>query len=270
MTYGSSSRNGQTVRLVVVHTGEGILDADDMAAFLDNNDGASAHAACDSTTLRAPLVPYDRAAWTLGNGNAISDNIELCGYAQMTRDQWLSQSPVTFYVQHLQRSVTVRNPYDMLRIAAQWAGDRCRARGIPIRYVSPQQIRNGEAGICGHIDYNQAYAAGDHWDPGPGFPWGEFIQLANGEDMPLNDTDLARIADVVKYKVLASGDWRFDNRNLVDMLRHLVGGTDALRSELQAVADRVGKLEGSGVPATVDEQAIAEAVADELAERGQE
>lgn len=186
MAYGSSSRNGATVRLVVVHTGEGILKAADLAAFLDDNDEASAHAAVDADTLIAPLVLYDRAAWTLGTGNAISDNIELAAFAQMTRDQWLSRGDVNFYVTHLNRNVTVRRPYDMLRLAAQWVGSRCRARGIPIQHVTPLEIRNGAAGICGHNDYNEAYDAGDHWDPGTGFPWDEFIKLANGEEDELS------------------------------------------------------------------------------------
>lgn len=177
MTYNSSSRNGATVRLVVIHTGEGILRALDMARFLDNNPGASAHATCDADTTIAPMVPYDRAAWTLGSGNPISDNIELCAFAGFTREQWLSTGDVIS-----PKGTMVRNPRAILRRGAQWAAERCRARGIPIRKLTVEQVRADWAGICGHIDWNLAHNAGDHWDPGPGFPWDVFINDANGGD----------------------------------------------------------------------------------------
>src|SRR5687768_13967584 len=192
MTYNSSSRNGATVRLIVIHTGEGILRASDMARFLDNNAGASAHATCDADTTIAPMVPYDRAAWTLDSGNPISDNIELCAFAGFTREQWLSTGNVIS-----PKGTTVRNPRAILRRGALWAADRCRARGIPIRKLTVEQVRAGWAGICGHIDWNLAHNAGDHWDPGPGFPWDVFISDAmGGDDMtPEQDNRLTALYD---------------------------------------------------------------------------
>jgi hypothetical protein len=192
MTYYSSSRNGATVRLVVIHTGEGILRAVDMARFLDSNPDASAHATCDADTTIAPMVPYDRAAWTLGSGNPISDNIELCAFAGFTRAQWLSEGNITS-----PKGTTVRNPRAILRRAAQWAAERCRARNIPIRKLTVEQVRAGWHGICGHIDWNLAHNAGDHWDPGPGFPWDVFISDALGSSAPAdNPEDLHMIIEL--------------------------------------------------------------------------
>jgi hypothetical protein len=45
--------------------------------------------------------------------------------------------------------------------------------------------------------------------------------------LPLDDDDMPsvdEIAEAVKYKVLA-GDWRFENRNVIDMLRQLLATT---------------------------------------------
>lgn len=170
-----------------------------MARFLDNNPGASAHATCDADTTIAPMVPYDRAAWTLGSGNPISDNIELCAFAGFTREQWLSTGNVTS-----PKGTTVRNPRAILRRGALWAAERCRARGLPIRKLTVEQVRAGQSGICGHIDWNLAHDAGDHWDPGPNFPWDVFINDANGGD-DVTEDDINKIVNRVFETDLGGG-----------------------------------------------------------------
>lgn len=165
----SSSRYGATVIWVVIHTAEGATRASDLAAYFDRSTDSSCHAIADDTTLLDNLVPYDRAAWTILNGNSRSDNLELCGFASWPRTEWLNHD-------------------GMLTNAAHWIRSRCQARGIPIRKLDPAAVGRGESGVIGHWDYTRGTGDGTHWDPGPNFPWDVVIARAQGDnDMQLSD-----------------------------------------------------------------------------------
>lgn len=159
----SSSRNGAKVIWLAVHTTEGIMRAKDLRDW--KAWAGSSHASNDETgvlmTPRDGFVPYDRAAWTLRNGNAISENIEQCGWARWTRTEWLARPK-------------------LLETTALWLADRARARGIPLRLLTPAEIRGRRTpGVLGHGDYSTATGDGTHWDPGPGYPWDVVLGKAN-------------------------------------------------------------------------------------------
>jgi hypothetical protein len=247
----SSVRTSYT--LVVLHTGEGILKRDDMARFLDNNPDASAHAASDATGVSAPLVPYSRAAWTAGpTANRIGLQIEMCAFAVMSREQWLSESAVSVWIPWLNANRVIQSPMSMLRHTANWAREVCDTYGIPKVKVSSSSVRNGAKGICGHADTSAAFGETNHVDPGSNFPWDVFIDLVNGDDVALSEDDISRFLDRFKNEVLAAGpalDFRFDGRNLVDIWRETLkqasapkgaGGSVSLTSaDLDAIAQRV-------------------------------
>lgn len=73
-----------------------------------------------------------------------------------------------------------------LLLTAELVAGLCKAYGIPIRKLSPSELRAGKKGICGHIDISHAWRQTTHWDPGE-FPWTEFIRLvkkaADGADI---------------------------------------------------------------------------------------
>lgn len=158
----SSSRDGRSVKWVVIHTAEGIRKAADLRAYFERSSIASVHAIADDYTLLDNLVSYSRAAWTLRNGNKVSDNLELCGFAKWSREEWLN------------------NHKGMLDNAAAWIKSRCLARGIPVRKLDAAGVRRGDAGVIGHVDYTNGTGDGTHWDPGPGFPWDYVIAKASG------------------------------------------------------------------------------------------
>lgn len=167
----SSSRSGAHVIWVTVHTAEGIRKASDLKAFFEHSTNSSAHAVADDSTLLDNLVPYDRAAWTLRNGNSRSDNLELCGFAAWSRDEWIG------------------NHQGMLNNTAAWVRSRCLARGVPIVKLSAADVKAGRAGVIGHVDYTNGTGDGTHWDPGPGFPWdiviaraGTGVSASSGEE----------------------------------------------------------------------------------------
>lgn len=84
----------------------------------------------------------------------------------------------------------------MLIRTANLVRQLCLAYDIPMRHLTPAQIRAGEKGICGHVDMRDAFPGStSHWDPGA-FPWARFLSLVREEDddMPLSKEDVARIA----------------------------------------------------------------------------
>jgi hypothetical protein len=184
----SSSRSGRNVIWVCVHTAEGIRKATDLRAFFERSKDSSAHAVADDVTLLDNLVSYSQAAWTLRNGNSRSDNLELCGFASWSRDEWLT------------------NHKGMLNNAAAWIKTRCIARGIPIRKLDAAGVRRGDAGVIGHVDYTNGTGDGTHWDPGPGFPWDYVITRAAGAASALTPTRL--IDDEESNMQLQPGDRR--------------------------------------------------------------
>lgn len=183
MALPSSDRGGARVKWVALHTAEGSRRAADLYAFFNANQNASSHVGIDSTGFY-DWVPRERYAWTLLNGNRVSVNAELCGFARWGRDQWLSTGTVDGVV----------NPRGMVRNAALWAKRECEALGIPKKYIGTDGVRAGQAGIIIHWDYSRGTGDGDHWDLGENFPWDVFFADMNGEaDMPLNADDLLAV-----------------------------------------------------------------------------
>lgn len=150
----SSSRGGATVRWLAVHSTEGIMRAHDLRdwAAWPGSSHASADASGVLLTPADGFVPYERAAWTLRNGNPVSENIELCALARWSRGEWLARPA-------------------LLEACARWLAGRSKARGIPLRKLTVAQVRTGQAGVIDHDDYTDATGDGGHWDVGEQFPW---------------------------------------------------------------------------------------------------
>jgi hypothetical protein len=187
----SSSRNGARVIWVAIHTTEGILTAAGLRAW--TSWPGSSHAAADAAGVLLDgspdgFVDYSRAAWTLRNGNPVSDNLEMCGFAGWSRAQWLERPR-------------------LIDAASTWLARRCRARGITTpRRLSLAEVRGRTVlGIIDHGDYTDATGDGTHWDVGDGFPWDIALaqtvtKLGGGTvppppDPPEDDDVLSFIAD---------------------------------------------------------------------------
>lgn len=169
MAYKSSPRGSRPVRLVAIHTAEGSRTAASLGSYFWRADiQASSHVGIDaSNTLQ--FVGYDRAAWTLRSGNPVSDNAELCAFADFTRAEWLSTGTVRGCV----------NPRAILDRAAAWIRSRCLARGVPIRKIAPADVAAGRSGVIAHWDWTIGMHDGTHTDPGANFPWDYVINKAN-------------------------------------------------------------------------------------------
>ena len=152
-----SSRGGSGVRLVIIHTAEGATTYKSLGSFFASGSaGVSSHVGIDDTPGRiGEYVKRPDKAWTAGDANPYSVNVELCGFAAWSPAEW------------------ERHP-TMLDNCARWIAEECRHYGIPITKLSSGQAMSGW-GVCGHVDVS---GAGGHWDPGPNFPWQKVISAA--------------------------------------------------------------------------------------------
>ncbi len=152
-----SSRGGSGVRLVIVHTAEGATTYKALGNYFGSGSaGVSSHVGIDDTPGRiGEYVKRPNKAWTSGDANPYSVNVELCGFASWSPAEW------------------ERHPA-MLDNCARWIAEECRYYGIPIKKLSAGQAASGW-GVCGHVDVS---GPGGHWDPGPSFPWAKVIDAA--------------------------------------------------------------------------------------------
>ena len=155
-----SSRGGANVLGAVIHTTEsadGTLDG--VVRYLsDRGVEVSSHYVVEATAAKGEqwtrvvrLVPEDEKAWTAKSANPYFVQYELIGRAARTREQWL-----TMYRTQLET------------VAALVAEDVLQY-GFPVERNVP--------GIVGHGDLAGFGYPNDHTDPGPGFPWPEFLRM---------------------------------------------------------------------------------------------
>lgn len=116
-------------------------------------------------------VPDDTIAFH-APPNARSLGIEICSEAYYTRDQWLSPEV-----------------WPAVALAASRTAELCGRFRIPRVRIGPAELRAGARGICGHIDVTRAFGQTDHTDPGPGFPWPEFLLALAGGGGPSSRKD---------------------------------------------------------------------------------
>jgi N-acetylmuramoyl-L-alanine amidase len=170
------SRGNARVRLVILHTSEGARDVTSLGNYLANPAvQASYHVAFDDQQTMQ-YVDYQYESWSTLSANPISDCGCCCGFAAWTRDQWLNEHK------------------GMLENAAQWVAARCKARGLPIRRLSLDEVAacranpNHPGGVIGHWDWTRGAQDGTHTDPGEQFPWDWVItraqQIAGGVPAP--------------------------------------------------------------------------------------
>lgn len=136
-------------RRMVVHTAEGIRNAEDLAPFFRRVQ-ADAHSATDRQGDLVHMVHDTQKAWHVAAYNGTSLGNECCEFARFSTREWVHDCN-----------------RDLLRLAAAFS-NWGRKWHIPLRFSVAH-------GICGHVHLGRA--GGGHWDPGPHFPWKYFIYL---------------------------------------------------------------------------------------------
>ena len=148
---------------IVLHSTEGSTAAGAASWFANPASAGSAHIAVDSEQ-GFRCVPDDVIAWGAFGANDRGLHMEHAAFAAWKRTAWLTPKA---------RRMLRRSAYH----AAKW----CDKYDIPVRYLSVQQIRNGEAGICTHAKVSDAFHSNGHWDPGTGFPLKRYKRMVKQE-----------------------------------------------------------------------------------------
>lgn len=149
------------IRLIVMHTmeaPEGANTAENIAAyFAKKTTKASAHI-CGDNNSTVRCVDDNDTAWAAPGANADGLQYELAGYARQTAAEWADAYSVA-----------------ALELAAQQCAEWAKRYGIPIRHLTPAELKAGHAGFVSHDDVSKAFRKSSHWDPGPNFPWQAFL-----------------------------------------------------------------------------------------------
>lgn len=157
-----SSRGGQRVRLVVLHTAEGSTTIESLGGWFQNpNAQVSSHVGIDDkVNTVGEYVTRSGSAWTAAAANPYSVQAELCAFAKWTPSDWAAHP-------------------QMLANTAAWIAEECAAFGIPIVRLNAAQAQGGGTGVCQHVDLGPQ--GGGHWDCGGDFPMDQVIAMANGQ-----------------------------------------------------------------------------------------
>jgi N-acetylmuramoyl-L-alanine amidase len=182
--------NRDYVQFLVIHDTEGsshAQSAEDGAAYdARRTDGTSTHYFVDSNSVIQSVETKHKAHTARANGNRLGIHYELCAKASFPRSRWLDPA----------------YGLPMLKLAAKQAARDCKKWNIPIRKITPAAAAAGTKGILGHGDVTRAFPQdhGTHTDPGPNFPWDEFISMVK-EASGSVPASLTRKVDFVEFTV---------------------------------------------------------------------
>jgi hypothetical protein len=144
-----------------------------------------------------------------GAGGANEDGFHVCmvGDANQSDQQWHD----AFSVANCAR-------------AAEAVRNACTQLGVPPTLLTTDEVKAGKSGICGHVHVSQAFHKSTHTDPGPNFPWQEFMaQVGNGAVIPAPTPNPGGLAGVgaalqfIRRHPLRRGD-RGENVRLVQQI----------------------------------------------------
>lgn len=121
---------------------------------------ASAHFSCDADST-VQSVRLKDVAYGAPSANRLGVHVEQAGYSEQSAADWSDE----FSQKMLREQV------------APLVAKLAVTCGIPIRFVDAAGLLRGENGITTHHECSKAFG-GDHWDPGPGYPIGQLIDLA--------------------------------------------------------------------------------------------
>lgn len=185
----TGNSNGPRARtdFVVIHTQEGDGTAVSLANYLNSND-VSYNLVVDGTDT-VEVVPVGEGPWAAAQANDIGVHICFAGSrAAWSREQWLARGAA-------------------LDRAAKAAAAACQQYGIPVTKILNGSGWNGTRGLAAHGDFG--VRGGGHTDPGPNFPWDDFVARVKrftnptdgGGTVPTPETQLDRIERKVDWLV---------------------------------------------------------------------
>lgn len=150
------------VRVIVIHDmefPERITAAEDVARYFNTtNTKASAHICVDNNSIVQCVYDSD-VAYAAPGCNSDGIQIELAGYGNQSRAQWLDAYGIS-----------------LLALASDAVAQYCIKFMIPVKHLTDAELKAGKKGIIGHYQASKVYKKSDHTDPGKDFPWDYFIE----------------------------------------------------------------------------------------------
>lgn len=157
------------INLIVIHDmeyPEKTTAAEDCAAFFHNQPhspitGSSAHYCCDDSSIVQCVRDHD-VAWAAPGANHDGLHFEHAGYASQKKRDWADKFSTA-----------------MLKRSAHLVARKCHRYHIPIRFLTPDDVKAGHSGITGHLQITESGIGGvdgTHTDPGTSFPWHRYIR----------------------------------------------------------------------------------------------
>jgi N-acetyl-anhydromuramyl-L-alanine amidase AmpD len=221
-------------RVIVIHTTEGSehgQSAEDGAAYNQRRtDGTSAHYFVDANSVVHCVRTRDQAHTARRTGNRIGIQYELCGRAGQSDAQWDDA-----------------NSTATLRLAAKQAARDARKYNIPVVKLTVAQLRAGGRGFVGHVDCTYAFPEdnGTHTDPGPRFPWAEFLALVRAELAPKEEADMDQTQDARLKNVEIYGNAAVTGRDAVGLFNGTTTVTipNTVARKLDAVLEAIARVD---------------------------
>ncbi|HEY5956095.1 MAG TPA: peptidoglycan recognition family protein [Polyangiaceae bacterium] len=254
--YTKARGSNGTVTRIVIHDME-IPEKPDTAEacarmFATTTGQKSVHFCVDSNSI-VQGVPLDCRAWH-APPNMGSVGIEHAGFVKQTREQWLDDYGRA-----------------MLDISARLTAFLCKMFKLPVVRLTPQQLRDGQRGICGHNDVAAAWRQTDHTDPGSNFPWDYYLGLVRkyyegGVMATLDKDDVDAVAQATFAKIF---NYVIPGQalNYQTLVKRTAEGVARIETAMDphALAEAIASEMGPG--SGISTEALAEALAAVLAKR---
>jgi N-acetylmuramoyl-L-alanine amidase len=150
----SGTRSLAQVGLIIIHCTQSNSARSSADWFTNPNTQGSAHLVLDDDECYRTLLD-SAIPWGAPGANTRGFHLEIAGFAEWSRDEWM------------------RHRHG-LRRAAHKAAVHAVKFGVPIRLLTPAQLRNGSEGFATHARCTAAFG-GSHTDPGPNYPIDRFM-----------------------------------------------------------------------------------------------
>lgn len=152
------------INLVVIHTAESDLASgwSVVSWFGKPEARVSAHYVVSPDTIYQ-CVPDEYVAWAAPGANRNGIQVEFLGRASWTASAWQAHGwPAS----------------DMLVRGARLLAGLCKRYDIPVVLLDADALKgSGAQGITTHAAVSAAFKRSTHWDPGPGFPIADLLEM---------------------------------------------------------------------------------------------
>jgi N-acetyl-anhydromuramyl-L-alanine amidase AmpD len=165
----------KTVRLVVIHSTESLEvegGARQIAHYFQSPPRpGSSHVVVDDKEIIQCVHDSDTAAGAIG-ANQDGVHIEQIGTAAQTAALWADDYS----------KAVIAN-------AANVTAQYCLKFDLPVKHLSNDELKAGAKGIVGHYQVSAVYPGSGHTDPGPAYPWDDFmVQVQANYDRLTNES----------------------------------------------------------------------------------